>query len=272
MSQEDFLALIEDAEVFHVINSAALAGRIYTRTCKYLNIGSDSFDLGAILVALLLCAQSKFNDTLVASSAHIKDSGAALSEIFKKNFIPLARRLQLQSILKEDFMSDECLARVRSVYGELQSVFDKRAAKYRDIPSTIPYDDVEELLRDARLLTNPAGDPRDSNKVRKWHHDVQQGLIFGRSVMLSGDADHDGDPPPENEVTFPEFIEMVARAGFARYYNREIGADLRDHPELPSIVDCYWKGIDAVLDETNYNSQLKNQPVVAKGGQRGQKK
>lgn len=239
MNREEFLTFMEDSDVFKVINAKALAVRIYTKTCKLLNVDHTSFDLSSLLVALLLCAQAKYNDTLVKNNK-CKNSYDALNELFTLNFVPLARRLQLASVLKDDFVSDECLSKLRAFYTELQVIFDKHAAKYRDIPTTIPLNDLTELLKGCQLI-----DAKETHRVKIWHDEVRNGrLTFGREADVAPEAE--AEPLLTSELTFPEFIEVIARAGYVKFYNHEVGAELNDSD--PSIIDCFLKGCGQAAD------------------------
>jgi len=145
--KENFLCLVEDAQIFPPSMLTEKSTKIYDRVCKYVGISNTStnFIFSHLLCAILLIAQSKYNDTL-DSKQSFKKSVEAIEELFASHFVPLARDLQLKCILKLEFVSVECLSRLRGCYDQLHSLFDKCAAKTRDIPTTVPISDVHDIL------------------------------------------------------------------------------------------------------------------------------
>jgi hypothetical protein len=298
---DDFSNLIEDAEVCRVdkvpdhmlkasqAQATSLSRTIFTRTCKYMDISPECFNRDCLMVALVLCAQAMYNDTLVNSQetgSHGKRSASALTEIFIKNFHPLATRAQLPCVLRMYFESDECLSRLRGVYHPLQAIFDKIAAKYRDIPTTIPRTDLATILRSAGLLNvhSMNEDTRleiELAKITQWHEDVREGPIFGRDVESSqgGFGGDDDEPLLDDELTFPEFIEVIARAGHAAHFKvkpildseRYQEALINSSVESPSIIGCFLKAFADVADGANHNV-VKINPVTAKQTKGGGRK
>ena len=145
--KENFLCFLEDAQVFPPSMLVEKSNKIYDRVCKYTGITatSNSFSFSHLLMAILLVAQSKYNDTL-NSKESTKKCVEAVAELFNSHFVHLAKDLQLKCVLKTEFSSDDCLSRLRAYYDKLHSLFDKCAAKTRDIPTTVPIADVHEIL------------------------------------------------------------------------------------------------------------------------------
>ena len=151
--KENFICFLEDAQVFSSSTLSEKANKIYDRVCKYVGMSNaiNSFSLCHLLMAILLIAQSKYNDTL-DSKEPSKKCVEAVSELFTTHFMPLARDLQLKCVLKTEFISNECLSRLRATYDPLHLLFDKCAAKTRDIPTTVPVADIHDILYQVLLL------------------------------------------------------------------------------------------------------------------------
>lgn len=145
--KENFICFLEDAQIFPSSILSERTTKIYDRVCKYVGMSNtnNSFSLCHLLMAILLIAQSKYNDTL-DSKQPSKKCVEAVSELFTTHFMPLARDLQLKCVLKTEFSSNECLSRLRATYDPLHLLFDKCAAKTRDIPTTVPVADVHDIL------------------------------------------------------------------------------------------------------------------------------
>eukprot|EP01038_Epipyxis_sp_PR26KG_P014823 gene14823-19915_t len=289
MSKENFQTFVEEADIFSIIISPVQSAKIYTRVCKYLDIQSSSgFKLHCVLGALILSAQIKYNDTLNPLAMN-KPSYVALSDLFMINFLPLAKQLDLRSVLKSEFVTDDFLSKLRVHYDTLHIYFDKFAAKFREVPSTIPVEEITEMLYVSGLI-----DDRSNTKlVRSLLEDTKKGTIFGRQAeeppsflkYEQEEKNNNFDDDNGNELyefSFPEFVEAIARAGYYRNFKpyRINSSNANNNQEdfttpLPiiSVADAMLKGVVNVVDLANgtKNSQ-HNYAKHAKTPQRKGKK
>lgn len=267
MEMENFLYLTRESEIFPPFINEAQSIKIYTRVCKYANIDKHSFKFSSLIIALLLCAQVKYNDTLDPSLGSMKPY-ESFYELLKNYLLPLAQRLKLQSVLKHEFCSDECLAGIRLMYDDLQTIFNKYASKLQDIPTSVPLEDVTELLYTVGLQP----DVNDYEKIKKiLNQGVRKGSIFGPSID-SFDTDIVKN---ENELSFPEFVECIARAGFYKFYD---AADTDSHTSnqthhqiegignisTSSTLGSLLLGVKLVTDSIN-NTRPKSPPQSKQG-------
>lgn len=269
LSKDKFAVLIDDAELFPAYNTTQQCAKIFARTCCYAGADEHRFDFTCLIISLFLAAQAKYNDTMEAGADSLS-SFAAMDELFEFNFVPLAERLQLQSVLKYAFCSDECLASLRPLNDELQVVFNRYSTRTQDIPVSLSLDDLTEILYHAGLVPDGA----DSSKVKSLYDQVRRSTIFGNDALPAAGA--------PTEVSFPEYVEIVARAGFQRFYDAdpENGADAEaseagnsaDGASLISsnIVSCLVAGAKAVVDKNNSATAAKAPATASKG--KGRKK
>lgn len=262
MSKDRFSTFMDEAELFPAYNTAQQCAKIFARTCGYMHVDEHNFDFGCLIVALFLAAQVKYNDTLEAGADSLS-SPVAMDELLRFNFAPLAERHQLQSVLKYAFCSDECLAYIRPLNDDVQIVFNRYASKMQDVPVSITLEDLTEVMFTAGLLS----DASDTAKARTLLTQIKKSTIFGT-----------GAPPTnkgEVEVSFPEFVEVVARAGFQRFYDPEgdnVDADASDAGNSydgasltsSSIVGCLVMGVKCVADRSS-NTAVDKHPAAAKG-------
>ena len=271
MTQEKLAVFIDDAELFPAYDTAHQCAKIFGRTCNYARVDEHHFDFTCLIIALFLAAQVKYNDTLEAG-ADALSSYAAMDELFVFNFVPLAERHQLQSVLKYAFCSDECLASLRPLNDDLQTVFNRYATRTQDIPVSVSLEDITEILCYAGMVT----DGTDTTLARSLYTQVRKSTIFGN------DAERVSGAPVE--VSFPEFVEMVARAGFQQFFEADAdGAGDADASEggnsntdaaslvSSNIVSCLVAGAKAVVNKNNSTTAAKP-PPTANSKAKGRKK
>ena len=281
MNHDQFLEFTGEAGFFPAYTSAHLSSKIFTRACRYVGVDDESFTFSHLLVALMLVAQVKYNDTLESKAVSVAPREALLA-LMKDHLIPLAVKSQLQSILKSEFCSDETLSSIRLVYDELQNIFTKYAAKIRDVPTTVPLEDISEILTMADLVT----DPDALGQTRQFLYSVRQGTIFGNALLadtqqatapesLVQESTEDGCSLADyvNEVAFPEFVEMAARAGYSRFYEaeRQQPSNAPESDGQHMIARCLVKGVKAVVEGNNSNEErLRNKAAAPTRGGRSQ--
>lgn len=268
MRQEQFLEFTSDAEFFSAYISATQSAKIFARVCDYMKV-DEVFNLEHLVVALLLVAQAKFNDTM-ESKPQPKTSYDALAELFNNHMVPLARRSQYKSILKIEFCSDECLSLIREMYDDLQLLFTKYAAKLRDIPTTVPIEDITEIL----VLADLVAEPNAYEKTQKYLRDVRCGTINGCAIFRETMESYGLELIAE-EFSFPEFVEVTARAGMMRFFDPD-GANSADDDsetvERNTILHCMMRGVKAAIDGSNSSEEKLTRggrsPLPGRGGAR----
>jgi hypothetical protein len=261
MTSVKFVSLMDEVELFSEYSTSVECSKIFNRTLSYCGCDDASFDFTCFIVALFLAAQVRFNDTLEAGVEPLS-SHEALAEQLHFNFSPLAEKHQLQSVLKYAFASDECLAMIRPMNDELQVVFNRYATKNQDVPTSITVEDLADILVQASLMEEKGS----LNKVNTLLQQIHCCTTFGLDPT---------SPTVENEVSFPEFVEVIARAGFKKYFdpegdNEEAGGSDAGmsfdggSQASSSIVGCLVMGVKAVIDKSNTGPTDK-QTANAKG-------
>jgi hypothetical protein len=98
----------------------------------------------------LICAQIQNNDTF-KSSASVTTSAGSLQELFSKNILPFAVRMEYNSILKEAFCTDDLLYSLRGYHNSMFKVFEKYCNRgdFKDTPTSLHIDDMAAMLVDA---------------------------------------------------------------------------------------------------------------------------
>lgn len=261
IDRNKFSAMIDEAEIFPAYNTAQQCAKIFSRTCAYAKVEENRFDFTCVLIALLLASQVKYNDTLEAGADSLP-SYDALDEVFRFHFAPVAERHSLQSVLKYAFCSDECLSYLRPMNDELQIIFNRYATRTQDVPMSITVEELTEILCHAGLLT----DPNDLSRTKTILTQIQKSTIHGH--------DHTIHPKTANDVSFPEYVEAVARAGFIKYFDPEGDAIEGDASDAggsydgsvmsSSIVGCLVMGAKAVVDRNN-STTAERHPTAPKG-------
>lgn len=242
MSVDKFESFLSDAGIFSARDVPVLGPRIYQRAFKaWSNVAAKAFDdngggggsgssdglgLGGFLLSLILCAQNRHNDTFEKNSASAtRQCHEALSTIFVENILPLVERLESPGYLKSLFASDTFLHSIRHSHNELFLVFNKFALRKRELPTSLPIESMTELLFEAQLQEEGA-----IEKTKALHNDIRKGPLIGRQLAPGSDY----EAPPEDEFTFAEFVEAVARAGFYRWKTNLRTRYVPPAPVLPS--------------------------------------
>lgn len=209
MPLDNFQQFLSECSIFPHLEIPSASVRIHKKICKALKVG-DIFTFGCILPALILCAQARHNDTFEKNSS-VQTSHDALEEIFVKNIVPLAEKMEMPMFLKEIFCSDKSLHAIRRFHDPLFLVFTKYANRAKDMSVSIPIQQMSECLFESGLL------PEGSLSItEELFEQVKSGTIFGRAESQPGD-----DIIPDNEFTFPEFIEVCALAGFKKWKSKD---------------------------------------------------
>lgn len=263
LEKNDFINFIEDANIFPAIQLQSQCNLIFQKTCQLLTEYSQqhhftqqtitALNFTGFLIALLLCSQLKYNDTLDAkvTPVHAYDS---IDRLVHQNLFILARHLNCRALLKKDFLTNPVLARIKDNYDILQTNFDKIASKTKDVPLTITMEDMMELLYNSTLLLKKD----DIDYIKILLIEIRKGNVYGRDIdniesesmknlllqqqekqnnnfyydnnnnnnsSSKNNKDHKDSKDvmrkdelyPSTEFTFPEFLEGIARSGYYFY-------------------------------------------------------
>ena len=239
VTSEDFCLFLNDTGIFTVKDATSIGTNIHEKVSKALNKDSDQpepIQLGGFLAALLICAQINYNDTcekinsklLTKSTAAMFppensiQSANALQELFQRKLLPHAvKNSEYTSILKETFCAEEMLYSLRYHHNELIRVFEKYIAMgyAKEASSSMKLEDFGTMLHEADLC-------HDINICKTMASDlfreVRKGIIIGRIILEPIDGKplvYPYDPIPEDEFSYPEFVEAIARAGYYHFWN-----------------------------------------------------
>ncbi len=220
MALEGFKSFVDAVELFSKRDSAILSTRVHRRACFAAggNSGSgdgvSSLSIGSFFVALIICAQLRHNDTFEHDS-EITCAHEAVQDILENYVVPCAEELTLPSVLKKSFCTDDVLAGIRAQYEELFAVFEKFASRSHQLPTSLRIENMTECLYHAGLVQ----DIRDYRRVTTLFAEARRGMIIGRNQLSAVLQESKYDEiPPEDELIFPEFVEVAARAGYAKYF------------------------------------------------------
>lgn len=253
MDLDNFLYLTRETEIFLPYVNESLSTKMYFRACMFANKDSKSFSLSTLIVALLLCAQAKFNDTLEYANT-FRTAHEGFDDLFHRHVLPLAYRLKLQSVLRHALCTDRFLSGIRHMNDDLQTTFTKYATKRQEMPSSILISELAEVLTQVGLQ---GIDNENCDKTKKLlSQGVRKGNIFGLSKS-------DFQRDPNEEISFPEFVEAAARAGYAKFYNgtgTEVESGTTNHQiegvgkiYTTTTIGCLLLGVKTAADLANNN-------------------
>lgn len=257
MDKERFYRFCEDANVFPIIALTRQTNLVFARTLHYYQPKLSSpnyFDFTCLLISLLLCSQLKYNDTLDPKLV-TKRSNDAIDRLLFHNLLPLGRRINCPSLLRNAFLQTDVLLKLHDHYDIFQNTFDKLSTKLKDIPTTITCEDFSELMYNSSIQVRNV----DVDRARVLLSEVRKGSIFGRDIDIHSAYDTvlaNADEFPKTEFTFAEFLEALCRAGyyfftksnpFTTVENSSGGMDGEEAQKI-DIVDLFVKSVISVSD------------------------
>ena len=206
MDLKEFQRMCEDNNIFSARENVLLSTRAFNRIIKVGGVVSNCLDIssGTFIASLLVLSQIRLNDIYEKKSTGATPAGL-LKDILTNNFRVLAVKLSFKCLPKEVLSSTEFLYRLREVYDDLITLFEKYAAKNgRDIYTSLPIDNVVDLFADAKLTEG-----KELDTVKSLFKKVKSGPINGR--------DTDVQPPhPPADYLFPELIEAATLLQYER--------------------------------------------------------
>lgn len=259
LSQEGFYQFLIELNLFDKKMLKSIYVRLFAKACAVSNkSGSPLLPLSGLIISLMLCAQTKYNDTF-STENNVTTAIDGLKDIFV-HFLPVVtERYEMRSMLKSVFISTHFLNQLREWHDELFAVFNKYAGRSRELPSSINYKDFTEALFDAGLVMAAEYDTKGN--PMSFEHDtvgallkqVHKGSIFGRSLpseekSSSSTSGLPDDIVPDNEFTYPEMVEAVCIQAFNKYRgtkpDEETGVvTYFDYAGDLTVSDCFVKGL-----------------------------
>lgn len=247
-----FTTVMEESETFFQKDTEKLSSKVYERIISMS--GESSLDFGLFIACLVLCAQTRHNDTLDQNTA-LKDPCGALRPLLSQNMLFLTNKLNLPCLVRAELCAEENLSFMRQYHGEIFLTFESYAnVLLRDLPLTITTEQMAEVLFDAGLIESASNIKIAENILQ----DTRKGLIKGRSVYYDPDDPNDADRFPDDEYTFSEFFEGIQRAGIIYYANGDNfpsgeieGDDMSSHQEPLSMIESMLQGLEDVVAARN---------------------
>lgn len=229
-----FTNLITDAHIFDsaTVNKIPI---VFDRVISSRE-GLSKIDFPGLLTALIICAQMQHVNTLDAS-ATVFDPSGALRVVLESRMLPLIVHLGLNHVTKSLFCSPELLEKIKENHPDLVLVFEKTAAKSGvELPVILHIEHMGDLLVDVGLLKGGEG---RIELVVSFLVAARSGLICGplytrepsittesvdkqRAQNLRRGEDFDF---VENIITYPEFVEVCARAGCHKFARNILESD-----------------------------------------------
>jgi hypothetical protein len=264
MNGEIFSSVVTDANIFGDA-SAARAESVFRRVAgsRARAGGAAGLDFPAFLAALVVCSQQLHVNTL-DRDARVRDSAESLYSVVHDMLLPLIFRLDLNHVTKDIFCSSPFLGSLRACHDDLVNVFEKTASRGgTEPPILLHIEHMADLLVELGLLKQSA-DPSHGRVemvvsfLVKSRTGILQGEAYMRSPSPTTDAvdkqrtqnlrrgeDYDF---PENVITYPEFVEVCARAGAHKYAKGLLESDLSISAKLIEYREAMEKSINMVAD------------------------
>jgi hypothetical protein len=254
MTKENLIRFTEECELF-ARDSVMLSSRIHNRTVLAMsrynantnNTTPSSYGLGGFMVALILAAQLRHNDTFECESLASASACAALQEIMDRNVVELAERMYFPSVSRLVFCSDEVLYGIRLYHVEMFTVFEKYAQKSNTLPTSLKIEHLVECFQAAGLTDIK------KDKALQLFQQTRDPCCYGRNNPANANLEPPrfaDEPIPEVELIYPEFVECAARAGAGRFYNNA-ALGLKETGEMMTLAECMLKGIKMVVNVLN---------------------
>lgn len=263
MTLENFRQFIDEIGLFSMRDVGVITGRVFKRTCRATGTG-NTLELSGFMVALLLCAQLRHNDTFEHDS-DVRIPADAVNTIIAENMVTCAEKLSFSSILKGAFCSDPVLFGIRDYHDRMFAVFEKYASKSHTLPTSLKIEHMAECLCHAGLQRD-----NDVSQTQWLFREVRKGLINGRDPpreRSQHESKYIDDVMPEDELTFPEFVEITARAGYYKFYKRPDAsgaeAENQEEPEC-TVASTMIQGVQAAVGTL----QDAPTPATAYGGRK----
>lgn len=205
LDQSEYQHFVESIQLFgETLNSNI--SHIYSKTCSCIDSTSDISFMGFWLLLLHL-AQARFHD-IYFSKSNIMNAYMCLKELFDRYIIPFAESYSLNAVLKGAFCSTKFLHSIRGKNDQLFNLFQRYLGKSKDLPTTLKFEIMAEVLFDAKLQSE-----EDFERTKALLKEIRMGTLHDREMDVSQTYD----------FNFGEFVEAICRAGYFRYRGEESG-------------------------------------------------
>jgi hypothetical protein len=246
MTLVTFKNVMEESETFFQKDTEKLSKRVFDTVMQ--SSSSKFMDFGLFLAALVLCAQTRHNDTLDQNTC-LKDPSGAFHPLLSQNMFFLTNNLNLSCLVRAELCLEENLSLMRQYHSDLFLTFESYSnTLLREFPLTITSEQMAEILFDAGLIES-ASNVKIADNILKA---TREGMIKGRAVFFDpGDANAES-LFPEEDFTFPEYCEGIQRAGIMFYANGEnFPDDDRDDDSSQqqplSMIESMLQGLEDVV-------------------------
>lgn len=181
-----FTDFLTEAGIFPHRDTPNLASRIHRRAFKALsrddyNQNVSGIDISGLMIALILCSQTKLNDTYEVKGKRGYKGYEALATVFDTCILPLAEKLELPAFLRNIICSDEFLGAIRPYHDDLFAVFNKYASKGRILPSTLTMQLITEMYMDAKLVHDPQF---AESHIKTLFEHAQKGITSSSFIII----------------------------------------------------------------------------------------
>lgn len=257
MTHSQYTQLISDLGIFDSLTSEKYASRIFHRIQK---VSPDEFDLGAMIVSVIIAAQIKNNDTFdninTISFSNTMKALDSIRDVLENNVYSLAERLELPAILKGVFSGPTTLNYIHRYHEDyLVPVFNKYAVIGKEMPSSLSITNMAKCLFESGLQA-----AEDVEGAKVLFDLVRRGHIHGRSIPSDERL-----IIPTDEFNYAEFVEAVCYAGFLKFKSTVLSTKNNTSTDTKlSIEKSFQKGIDGAMKSLNYVEEV----VVSKNTRR----
>ena len=249
MTGSQYIQLVSDLGIFDGAMSEKYATRIFNRIHK---VSPDEFDLGALIVSIIIAAQIKNNDTFeninTISYSNTMKALDSIKDVLENNVYTLAEKLELPSILKGTFSGRTTLNYIHRYHeSHLVPVFNKYAVIGKEMPSSLSIINMAKCLFESGLQ-----DAEDVEGTKVLFDLVRRGHIHGRSIPSDERL-----IIPTDEFNYAEFVEAACYAGFLKFKSSILStkSSTATDSEL-SIEKSFQKGIDGATRSLNYVEEV----------------
>lgn len=279
MDEEAFVTFVCEVSIFGP-SSSSRAKVIFSRALS-TRPDKSTMDFSAFLASLILCAQQLHVNTL-DKDARVLTSAGALGAVITDLLMPLIFKLELNYVSKDRFSSAVFLEKLWEHHGHLVLVFEKTASRSgSELPVSLHIEHMADLLVEVGLLKGGEHNGR-IEVLNSYLINSRKGLLQGEPYLrlpsISTDAvdkqraqnlrRNDDYDLVENIITYPEFVEVVARAGAAKFSKGLMKSDLSVPEKIEGLMVAMIRGVSIVGD---VNRKRPPTPTKGSGFSRGGK-
>lgn len=257
MDLENFSTLVVDANIFGV-SSLSRSSVVFKRVTSARGVAS--MDFSCFLAALIICSQQLHVNTLDKDGC-VRNSSEALYAVVRDMLMPLIYRLQLNHVTKDIFCSTAFFDKLRGFHDDLVLVFEKTAARSGTEPPVVLHiEHMADLLVELKFLKDS-----DSHRIEILNSMLlasRAGILKGEPYLRNPSITTDSVDKqrsqnlrrpevydfPENIITYPEFVEVCARAGALKFAKGLLESDLSVPQKLIEYTEAMERSVTMVAN------------------------